>query len=99
MQPLPEPLPHSRPGTTPDRYLSWIGRHQWRSILAGCGYDVVWLVGLALVPWAIGRAIDEGTVARDGGRLTLWVLVLLGLVVLHAAVEGLRDRGGSYAAL
>ena len=41
-----------------DRYLVWLARHQWRTILGGVLFGVPWMLSIALVPAAIGKAID-----------------------------------------
>jgi ABC-type multidrug transport system fused ATPase/permease subunit len=94
LQRLPEPLAPASPPGTPNRFLAWIARRQWRSIALGVLYDTIWLSGLALIPWAVGRAIDEGVIPGDVPRLLLWAGVLLWLQLQHAAIQGVRDRGG-----
>jgi len=91
---FPEPSDAGVAPLAPDRYLGWLARRQWTSILAGTLYDTIWLSGLALIPWAIGRAIDEGVIPGDLQRLLLWVGVVLWLELQHAAIQGIRDRGG-----
>ncbi|MET7761321.1 ABC transporter transmembrane domain-containing protein [Streptomyces sp. NPDC005393] len=46
----------------------------------------------ALVPAAVGRAIDAGIIARDQRALTLWGGAVVALGVLQAAAGNLRDR-------
>lgn len=93
MHPLPEPLP-ANPPRRPARYLGWLARHQWVSILIGTALDTVWLCTLAFAPWAIGRTIDEGISSGDLLALLAWSGVVLAIEAVHSIVEGLRDRGG-----
>jgi len=50
-------------------YLFWVGRQQKRSIVARHRFDTVWLLGLALLPWAVGNAIDQGILPGRFDRL------------------------------
>ena len=50
-----------------DRLLLWLARRQWRTLLGGVLFGVPWMLSIALVPAAIGKAIDEGLVAHDAG--------------------------------
>ena len=69
-------------------------RKQWRSILVGTTCDVVWLLGLALLPWAIGRVIDQGVVPGDAAAFGVWLAVVIVLELQHSLIQGLRDRAG-----
>ncbi|GAA4208209.1 ABC transporter ATP-binding protein [Microbispora amethystogenes] len=83
------------PGTPdargPLRYLWWVARAQAAPLLAGMGLAVLWWLGQAMVPSALGRAIDAVT-AADSGTLLAWSAVLLGLGVLQAVTGVLRHR-------
>src|SRR6476469_2154339 len=68
-----------------DRLLVWLARRQWRSLLAGACFGIPWMLSVALVPAAVGRAVDDGIVARDGRALALWSLAVLGLGAVSAA--------------
>ncbi|MET7905488.1 hypothetical protein ABZS86_30115 [Streptomyces sp. NPDC005355] len=50
------------------------------------------MLAQALVPAAVGRAIDAGIIARDQRALTLWGGAVVALGVLQAAAGNLRDR-------
>ena len=79
--------PAGDPGTPDDRsatrYLVWLaGRHPVDSSAAGIALGVVWMVAQALMPAAVGRAIDAGLTHRDPRRPAApGALVLLGLGV------------------
>ena len=66
-----------------DRYLGWLARHQWRTILGGVLFGVPWMLSIALVPAAIGKAID-GLVAHDEKALLVWSAAIMGLGLLSA---------------
>jgi ABC-type multidrug transport system fused ATPase/permease subunit len=78
--------PHDEPPADADRLLVWLARRQWRTLLAGACFGIPWMLSVALVPAAVGRAVDAGIVDRDGRALVLWSLAVLGLGVVSAAV-------------
>ncbi len=90
------PLPYDHPGTpdlrSPLYLLGWVGRGQWRTLAIAIGFGVVWMVCQALFPAAMSRAIDDGIIARDGGVLLRWCLVLLGLGIVSALAGVMRHR-------
>jgi ABC-type multidrug transport system fused ATPase/permease subunit len=77
--------PQEEPPADADRLLVWLARRQWRTLLAGACFGIPWMLSAALVPAAVGRAVDAGIVARDGRALLLWSLAVLGLGALAAA--------------
>ncbi len=89
-------LPFTDPGRpdtrSPVRFLLWVARHQVWTLLAGVFFGVVWMVSQALMPAAIGRAIQNGIVADDNRALAEWALILLGLGATQAAAGVMRHR-------
>ena len=89
-------LPVADPGNpdtrSPFRFLVWIGRHQVGTLLAGVSFGVLWMVAQALMPFAIGRAVEEGIVAHDNHALAEWTLILLGLGATQAVAGVMRHR-------
>jgi ABC-type multidrug transport system fused ATPase/permease subunit len=90
------PLPAADPGVpdtrSPARLLIWVGRHQVATLLAGVLFGVLWMVAQALMPFAIGRAIENGIVDNDNRALALWAGVLLGLGLTQAVAGIMRHR-------
>lgn len=74
-------------GVTPVGFLAWLVRMQWTTVLQGVVCDVIWLLGLALTPWAIGRAVDEGLVAGDYGAFLRWLGVVVWLQLQHSLIK------------
>lgn len=95
MRAVPEPYAPPPKGVTPLGFLRWLIRMQWTTVLLGTLCDIIWLLGLALTPWAIGRAIDEGLVEGDAGAFLRWLAVVVWLQLQHSLIQGLRDRAGS----
>lgn len=89
-------LPVADPGV-PDhrsatRYLWWIVRLHRRTVALGIALGVTWMLSQALMPAAVGRAIDAGIAARDGGALIRWAGVLLVLGLTQATAGIMRHR-------
>ncbi|MFC7481412.1 ABC transporter transmembrane domain-containing protein [Luedemannella flava] len=55
-------------------------------------FAVVWSLAQALMPLAIGKAIDLGVMAKDTGALVLWTGALLALGVTQALAGIMRHR-------
>ncbi|MFD0787852.1 ABC transporter ATP-binding protein, partial [Micromonospora azadirachtae] len=87
--------PAGDPGVPDDRsatrYLIWLAGRRKLMFGAGILLGVVWMVAQALMPAAVGRAVD-GLSRRDDGALLTWALVLLGLGVLQAVAGVLRHQ-------
>jgi ABC-type multidrug transport system fused ATPase/permease subunit len=89
-------LPFADPGTpdtrSPTRFLLWVGRQQISTLLLGMGFGIVWMLAQALLPWVLGRAIDEGIATGDTQALLAWAALLFGLGVVQAVAGTLRHR-------
>ncbi len=90
-QPWPYALADdATPPLDADRLILWLVRRQWRTLMAGAAFGIPWMLSIALIPAAIGKAIDDGLVARDGRALILWAGVILGMGVVSAVTTNLR---------
>lgn len=89
-------LPLADPGTpdlrSPGRFLWRVTWLQRRTVLGGMLFGILWMGGQALVPFVLGRAVDQGIAGDDRDALVRWVLVLLALAVLQGASGVLRHR-------
>lgn len=89
-------LPFADPGPpnlrSPLRFLLRVARLQGRTVLGGMFFGVLWMSCQAVVPYVLGRAIDEGVAARDADALRRWALVLLGIGALQAFAGVTRHR-------
>jgi len=92
MRSLPEPDPGEPDCRSATRLLLWIWRDQWGSQLCGAGWGVAWMLSIALIPAAIGRAIDRGIVARSSSGLVTWAGAVIALSLLVACTGGMRHR-------
>lgn len=84
------------PGT-PDhrsapRYLWWLVTSQRRRIAAGALFGSAWMLCLALPPYLLSRAIDDGLEPGHGTALVGWVAALVGAGVLNAWLAIMRHR-------
>ncbi len=86
------PLPLEHPGTadhrSPARFLWWLAKGQWRTLLGGMFFGVVWMSSQAVMPAVLGRAIDRGVAAKDTGQLLWWTAIML-IIGLVQAVSGI----------
>ena len=82
-------LPVADPGRpdirSPVRLLVWVGRHQKRTLTVAITFGIVWLVAQALMPFAIGQAIQQGVVEGDNDALARFCVLLAVLGVVQAA--------------
>jgi ABC-type multidrug transport system fused ATPase/permease subunit len=89
-------LPLADPGTadarSPWRFLGWLMKGQWRTLLMGMLFGIVWMVAQAVMPAVIGHAIDDGIAARDVDGLLRWTLTLLGIGLVQAFAGIMRHR-------
>lgn len=88
--PLTDPgLPDQR---SPRALLWWLVRGQRRTLAGGAAFGVAWMAAQALVPAAIGRALDRGIRTGDTGSLLAWAAALVGLAAATAASGVMRHR-------
>lgn len=92
MRRFPDADPGEPSRLTPGHYLLWLARTQLGVVLLGAFYGCLWPTAQALMPYAVGRAVDDGLAGRDRGDLLLWAGVVLALGVLQAAAGILQDR-------
>jgi ABC-type multidrug transport system fused ATPase/permease subunit len=89
-------LPVADPGVpdtrSPFRLLVWVGRFQLRTLALGVLFGVAWMTAQALMPLAIGRAIQNGIANRDNRSLAFWTGLLLALGVTQAICGVMRHR-------
>ena len=89
-------LPHDHPGTpdhrTPVRFLVWLARMQWPTLLGGMVFGIVWMSSQAIIPAVLGKAIDAGVAAQDTSALLTWTMVLLAIGLVQAASGIVRHR-------
>ncbi len=89
-------LPFADPGEpdtrSPARLLLWVGRRQLGTLAGGMAFGILWMVAQALMPFTIGRGIEEGIVHRDNHALALWTITLLGLGAVQAVAGVMRHR-------
>lgn len=84
--------PAPRDTSGPFRFLLWLARSQARRIAAGAALGTSWTVGLAVPPWVLSRAVDNGLIAGDTAALVRWSVVLVVVGVLNAVLAISRHR-------
>jgi ATP-binding cassette subfamily B protein len=76
------------------RLLGWSLRETGGRLATAWAFGLAYQGGLLLLPWCLGRALDEGVVTRDRGALLGWVAAVLGVSVLLTVGElGMRWYG------
>src|SRR5579859_537029 len=89
-------LPVDDPGV-PDtgsatRYLWWLCRQHAPTVLLGMLWGIVWTVAQAFMPYALGKAVDQGIAGRHFDALVLWTGAIFVLGTVQAAAGILRHR-------
>ncbi|MFF4354889.1 ABC transporter transmembrane domain-containing protein [Streptomyces sp. NPDC001530] len=84
------------PGT-PDcrggwRYMWWLVTRQAGRSAAGAVLASVWMALMALTPYLLSRAIDDGLEPGDQSALAGWTAAVLGIGVFNAWLGVLRHR-------
>ncbi|MFF3486250.1 ABC transporter transmembrane domain-containing protein [Streptomyces sp. NPDC002701] len=74
------------------RYLWWLVSRQPGRSATGALLGSAWMVLMALAPYLLSRAIDDGLAPADRAALARWCAALLGLGVCTAVVGVLRHR-------
>jgi ABC-type multidrug transport system fused ATPase/permease subunit len=92
-------LPLADPGdpvgldvSSPLRFIRWIARQQKSTLAGGITFGVIWMLGQAVVPFEVGRAIDRGISDHDTAALLGWSAVLLATGLIQAAASVMRHR-------
>lgn len=90
------PLPLAHPGTadhrSPGRFLWWMAKGQWHTLVVGMVFGIVWMSTQALMPAVIGRAIDRGVADQDRSALVQYAAVMLALGLVQAVSGIMRHR-------
>ena len=89
-------LPLDHPGTadhrSPGRYLWWLARGQWHTLLLGMVFGIIWMSTQAVMPFVLGRAIDRGVADQDSGELLKWAGLLFAIGLVQAVSGIMRHR-------
>jgi ABC-type multidrug transport system fused ATPase/permease subunit len=89
-------LPLDHPGTaahgSPQAFLWWLARGQWQTLVGGMAYGIVAMSAQAVMPAAIGRAIDRGVAGKDGSALVTYAALMLAIGVVQAFTGIMRHR-------
>ncbi|HEX5090116.1 MAG TPA: ABC transporter ATP-binding protein [Nocardioides sp.] len=92
MRALPLDHPGTAVHTSPGAFLWWMARGQWKTLLGGMLFGIIWMSCQAVMPAVIGRAIDRGVAAKDGSALLAYAGLMLGIGLLQAVTGIMRHR-------
>lgn len=84
MQRIPELGPEGLNHRSPARFILALVGKQKAATIWGAVTSAVWMTSQALIPAAIGRAIDLGIARNDSGEVVRWSIAILLLGVLRA---------------
>lgn len=88
--PYPDPGPPDL--RSPTRYLVWLASKQKGTLSAAVVLETLLMVAQAVVPFALGRAIDEGIIVGNTDALLMWVGLLVALTLAQAFAGMLGHR-------
>ncbi|WP_434993556.1 ABC transporter transmembrane domain-containing protein [Arthrobacter sp. Ld5] len=94
MRSYPYPLTGPPDLRSPARYLLWLAGRQKATLAAGILLGTIWMASQAVMPFVLGRAIDDGVIGADYPALLRWAGVLLGLMVVQAVSDTATHRAG-----
>ncbi len=84
------------PGTPdsrgPARYLLWLVRQQWRRCAVGAVLASTWTTLMALTPYLMSRAVDDGLEPGDQAVLAGWAGAMLAVGTFSAWLSIMRHR-------
>jgi ABC-type multidrug transport system fused ATPase/permease subunit len=76
----------------PGRYLGWLAWRQKRRIVLGALWSSLWMISLAITPYLIAQAIDQGLRPRQAGPLVAWAGAIFVVGLANAVLGILRHR-------
>lgn len=89
-------MPLDHPGTadhrSPLRFLWWMAKGQWQTLLGGMAFGIVWMSCQAVMPAVIGRAIDQGVSDKDGSALLALAGLMFAIGLVQAFTGIMRHR-------
>jgi ABC-type multidrug transport system fused ATPase/permease subunit len=89
-------LPLDHPGTadhrSAGRYLWWLAKGQWHTLLLGMLFGIIWMSTQAVMPFVLGRAIDRGVADQDSAELLKWAGLLFAIGLVQAVSGIMRHR-------
>ena len=77
---------------SPTWFLWWLIVSQRGRILTGAALGSLWMVGLAVPPYLLSRAIDDGLRTKDTAALVAWAAAILAMGAVNAALAIARHR-------
>ncbi len=69
-----------------------MAKGQWATLLGGMAFGILWMGAQAVMPAALGRAIDQGVAAKDTGALVKWALIMFAIGLVQAISGIMRHR-------
>ncbi|MEU3019759.1 MULTISPECIES: ABC transporter ATP-binding protein [unclassified Nocardiopsis] len=95
MRALPQP-PGDPDHRSADRFLIWIARKEWRSLLWASATVSVTLLSAVLVSHLLGAALDSGLDEGGTSALLYWFALIAACGLASAATIPLHERSASF---
>jgi ABC-type multidrug transport system fused ATPase/permease subunit len=76
----------------PVRYLWWLARKLKGRVGLGAMFGSLWYLSLAITPWLLSQAIDQGLRRRDTGALLEWAGLVMVVGIASAGLSIMRHR-------
>jgi ABC-type multidrug transport system fused ATPase/permease subunit len=92
---LPQP-PGSPDHRSANRYLLWLARQEWRSLLWASLITSVYFLCTILVSYLLGAALDSGLTSGGPGILLYWFGLITLCALLAAAMVPLYERSSAF---
>ena len=94
---FPSRFPTWDAAAKPRGYLSFLTRAQWRVLLIAAGFAIAYSAAAALLPQALGNALDAALAHGFGAEVGFYALVLLALGIVVAATSAGGHLADVYA--
>jgi ABC-type multidrug transport system fused ATPase/permease subunit len=69
-----------------------MARGQWRTLVMGMAFGIIWMSAQAVMPAVLGLAIDRGVAAENPSQLVLWASAMLVIGLVQAVSGIIRHR-------
>ncbi|RYP82787.1 ABC transporter ATP-binding protein [Nocardioides guangzhouensis] len=69
-----------------------MAKGQWRTLVMGMVFGIIWMSAQAVMPAVIGRAIDDGVAAKNSAELLRYAGILFAIGLVQAVSGIMRHR-------
>ncbi len=91
---FPYPKPPAPPLENQNAFIAWLARSLTGSLALSLFFELTWMVSQAMLPFFIGRALDEGVTTGNFPALVGWVGWIALVAVVATLTSLMRHRVG-----